>query len=69
MAEPGDGEILVRNVFVPVDPGMRPVLSDVRVGVDEFEPVPIGSLVGYMTVGQVVPRESRGSPKAIGSQI
>jgi NADPH-dependent curcumin reductase CurA len=54
MAEPGDGEILVRNVFVPVDPGMRPVLSDVRVGVDEFEPVPIGSLVGYMTVGQVV---------------
>jgi len=32
--EPGDGEFLVRNIFVPVDPGMRPVLSDVRIDRD-----------------------------------
>ncbi len=54
---PAEGEILVRNVYVPVDPGMRPVLSDVRIGVDEFEPIALGALVGYMTAGQVV--ESR----------
>jgi NADPH-dependent curcumin reductase len=52
--EPGDGEFLVRNIFVPVDPGMRPVLSDVRIGVDEFEPIAPGTLVGYMTAGRVV---------------
>lgn len=49
----GPGEILVRNVYLPVDPGMRPALMDVAIGVDEFEPTPIGAPVGYMTVGQV----------------
>jgi NADPH-dependent curcumin reductase CurA len=52
--QPGEGEILVRNVFLPVDPGMRPVLSDVRIGMDGFEPIAIGALVGYLTVGRVV---------------
>jgi NADPH-dependent curcumin reductase CurA len=52
--EPREGEFLVRNVFLPVDPGMRPVLSDVRIGADEFEPLALGALVGYLTVGQVV---------------
>jgi len=55
--EPGEGEILVRNVFIPVDPGMRPALTANPIGVDAFEAFPIGALVGYMTVGAVI--ESR----------
>jgi len=49
----GAGEILVRNVYVPVDPGMRPAMMDVAIGVDAFEPIPLGAVVGYMTVGRV----------------
>lgn len=52
--QPGAGEILVRNIYIPVDPGMRPAMLDASVGVGEFEPTPIGAVVGYMTVGQVV---------------
>lgn len=52
--QPGPGEMLVRNIFIPVDPGMRPAMLDLPIGVDAFEPFPIGGLVGYMTVGTVV---------------
>jgi hypothetical protein len=55
--EPGPGQFLVRNVFIPVDPGMRPGLSDDRTGVQAFPPVPIGAVVGYLTVGQVLRSE------------
>lgn len=57
MPQAGPGELLVRNVYIPVDPGMRAALLDAQVGVDEFAPFPIGGVVGYVSVGQVV--ESR----------
>lgn len=50
---PGQGQMLVRNVFIPLDPGMRPAIGDRTAGVREFEPAKVGSLVGYLTVGQV----------------
>ena len=58
VAEPHDGEVLVRNHYIPVDPGMRPALwaDDVgeKVATDaEFSPFPIGGPVGFFTVGQV----------------
>ena len=65
--QPGPGELLVRNVYVPVDPGMRPRLSAKTVGVEEFEPMPLGATVGYMTVGQVV--ESRADGFAEGDWV
>jgi NADPH-dependent curcumin reductase CurA len=46
--EPGDGEVLVRNVFVSVDPYMRGRMRGVRTYVDPFavgEPV-VGGAVG-----------------------
>ncbi|MEU6145581.1 NADP-dependent oxidoreductase [Streptomyces sp. NPDC047081] len=56
---PGDGQLLVRNVYFGVDPGLRPALAETPPGVtdDEFEPIPIGGLVGYFDVGVVI--ESR----------
>jgi NADPH-dependent curcumin reductase CurA len=55
--KPGRGQFLVRNVYIPVDPGMRPGLSDDTTGVQAFAPVPLGAVVGYLTVGQVVRSE------------
>jgi NADPH-dependent curcumin reductase CurA len=52
--EPGPGQFLVRNAYIPVDPGMRNVLADEDPGASEFKPLPLGAVVGYLTVGQVV---------------
>ncbi len=51
--EPGQGQMLVRNVYIPVDPGMRNILSSEDPGPREFTPQPLGATVGYLTVGQV----------------
>ncbi|KAA9160888.1 NADP-dependent oxidoreductase [Amycolatopsis acidicola] len=53
---PADGQILVRNVYLGVDPGLRPALADAHTGDevdDEFEPIPLGELVGYFDAGIV----------------
>lgn len=48
---PGDGEVLVRNHFVSVDPGMRGRLSGEA---SYTAPVPLGDVVGSATVGRVI---------------
>jgi NADPH-dependent curcumin reductase CurA len=50
-AEPGKGEVLVRNHFVSVDPGMRGRLSGEA---SYTAPVPLGDVVGSATVGRVI---------------
>jgi len=49
--EPQDGEVLVRNVFVSVDPYMRGRMSGVRTYV---EPYAVGDVVAGGAVGRVV---------------
>jgi hypothetical protein len=56
-AEPGDGEVLVRNHFVSVDPGMRGRLSG---HASYTVPVPLGGVVGSATVGRVVASRREG---------
>jgi NADPH-dependent curcumin reductase CurA len=51
---PGEGEVLVRNVFVSVDPYMRGRMTGVRTYVDPYE---LGAAIDGAAVGRVV--ESR----------
>ena len=53
-SEPGDGEVLVRNVFVSVDPYMRSRMTGVRTYVGPYE---IGDRIDGGAVGRIV--ESR----------
>ena len=53
-AAPGDGEVLVRNVFVSVDPYMRSRMAGLRTYVGPYE---IGGPIDGGAVGRVV--ESR----------
>ncbi|HEY5295786.1 MAG TPA: NADP-dependent oxidoreductase, partial [Gaiellaceae bacterium] len=50
-ADPGDGEVLVRNVFVSVDPYMRGRMTGVRTYVAGFD---VGDVVDGGAVGRVV---------------
>ena len=50
-AEPRDGEVLVRNEFVSVDPYMRGRMTGVRTYVDPYE---IGAAIDGGAVGRVV---------------
>ena len=50
-AEPGDGEVLVRNVFVSVDPYMRGRMTGIRTYVAPFE---VGDAIDGGAVGRVV---------------
>jgi len=61
---PGDGEVLVRNHFVSVDPGMRGRLSGEA---SYTAPVPLGDVVGSATVGRVI--ESRNAAFAEGDWV
>ncbi|MBA3842777.1 MAG: NADP-dependent oxidoreductase [Actinobacteria bacterium] len=54
VAAPAEGEVVVRNVFVSVDPYMRGRMSGVRTYVDPFE---VGAPIDGGAVGRVV--ESR----------
>jgi NADPH-dependent curcumin reductase CurA len=49
--EPGDGEVLVRNVFVSVDPYMRGRMTGIRTYVDGFD---VGAAIVGGAVGRVV---------------
>src|SRR4051794_5591758 len=58
--EPGPGEVLVRNTFTSVDPGMRLRLSE-RGPAGYFEPFPLDrALDGIMTVGEVIASRADG---------
>ncbi len=50
-ADPADGEVLICNHFVSVDPGMRGRLSGQA---SYTAPVPLGDVVGSATVGRVI---------------
>jgi NADPH-dependent curcumin reductase CurA len=52
--EPGDGQVLVRNVFMSVDPYMRPRMNDVKSYVPPFQ---VGEPLDGGAIGEVV--ESR----------
>lgn len=60
---PAEGQMLVRNLWIPVDPGMRNILSSEDPGPAEFKPMPLGATVGYMTVGEVVESRIEGFAK------
>lgn len=47
---PGPGQILVRNLFLSVEPAMRGWLVDVN---NYSEPVPVGSVMRALAVGEV----------------
>ena len=51
IAEPADGQVLVRNVFMSVDPYMRGRMNDVKSYVPPFR---IGEVLQASVVGQVV---------------
>ncbi len=56
-AEPGEGEVAVRNVFVSVDPYMRSRMSGIRTYVD---PYGVGDAIDGAAVGRVtVSRDAR----------
>ena len=56
-AEPGDGELFVRNVLVSVDPYMRGRMTGVRTYVAPFAP---GDVIDGGAVGQVVTSRAEG---------
>ena len=51
VGEPGDGEVLVRNIFMSVDPYMRGRMNDVKSYVPPFQ---IGEVLQAGVVGEVV---------------
>ena len=51
VGEPGDGEVLVRNVYVSVDPYMRSRMTGIRTYVGPYE---VGGPIDGGAVGQVV---------------
>jgi len=51
LATPGDGEVLVRNEWLSLDPYMRGRMSDAR---SYVKPVQIGEVMTAQTVGEVV---------------
>ncbi len=50
VSAPGDGELLVRNIYLSLDPAMR---GWVREGKSYIPPVPIGEVMRGMTIGIV----------------
>lgn len=58
--EPADNEILVRNIYLSVEPAMRGWVSDVA---NYSEPVPLGAVMRALAVGRVaVSRNSEFQP-------
>ena len=55
--EPGPGEVVVRNVFVSVDPYMRGRMTGMHTYVPPYE---VGDVVGGASVGQVVSSRHEG---------
>jgi NADPH-dependent curcumin reductase CurA len=57
VAEPGDGEVLVRNLFLSVDPYMRGRMNEVRSYAPPFE---IGEVMNGGAVGEVIASNAPG---------
>lgn len=64
VAEPADGEIVVRNLFLSVEPAMRGWVSNVG---NYSEPVPLGGVMRSFAVGRVV--DSRSADFAVGDIV
>ncbi len=58
--EPGDGEVLVKNQFLSVDPAMRGWVSAVA---NYSEPVPIDGVMRSIAVGEVVASRNPDHPE------
>ena len=54
---PGDGQILVRSIYLSVDPYMRGRMNDVK---SYAAPVPIGGVMGGGVVGKVIKSNNPG---------
>ncbi|KUL28945.1 NADP-dependent oxidoreductase [Actinoplanes awajinensis] len=57
--EPGEGQVLIRNQFMSVDPYMRGRMNDVKSYVPPF---PLGAALDGGAIGQVVASHSPGVP-------
>lgn len=64
IAKPGNGEVLVRNIFMSVDPYMRSRMNDVKSYIPPFQ---LGKVLQAGVVGQVV--ESRFDGIAAGEYV
>ena len=64
MPEPAEGEVLIRNAFISVDPSMRARMNDVKSYVPPFQ---VGEVMSGGAVGQVV--ASRNERVAEGSWV
>ena len=64
MPEPGAGEILVRNIYLSLDPAMRGWISEAP---NYRDPVPLGATMPGFTVGEVM--ESRHPGYAAGEIV
>ena len=64
VGEPGEGQLLVRNIYLSVDPAQRGWASDAT---NYADPVPIGGVMRALGVGQVV--RSRHPDFAEGSHV
>ena len=62
--EPGEGQVLVRNIYLSLDPAMRGWISEAP---NYRDPVPLGALMPGFTVGEVV--ESRHPDYAAGELV
>lgn len=60
----GEGQILVRNLFLSVEPAMRGWLVDQS---NYSQPIEIGSVMRALTVGEII--ESRASGFAVGDRV
>ena len=64
LAKPGDGQIVVRNLFLSVEPAMRGWVNSVG---NYSEPVPLGGVMRSFAVGRVV--DSRSADFAVGDVV
>ncbi len=62
--EPGEGEFLVKNLFVSVDPAMRGWVNDAA---NYSPPVPVGDVMRAIAVGEIV--ESKNREYAVGERV
>ena len=58
--EPADGEVLIRNAFMSVDPSMRPRMNDVKSYLPPFQ---VGEVMSGGAVGQVVASRNERVPE------
>ena len=64
MPEPSDGEFLVRNLYLSVDPAMRGWVNDAP---NYSPPVPVGDVMRAIAVGEVI--ESRHPGYTVGDRV